>query len=519
MSFEYIPVPQWPPLTWLAKCRRGNSNVTVFYGSRVETAGEWFCEAVWAGDYESGGFDQTDIVAGSGARLRDGTVVFVSSGSTVDRLHSLQTGDEAWLSNSLSCLLMALGATVSPSYPKYFDDFGSITEGLHKYRRELATSAGPIQLTYFDNLLWDGQSLTVQPKPGKTRDFSTFARYRNFLESSLQRLSENAVVKQRRYPYRILGTVSRGYDSPTVTTLARQAGCVEALSFDRSARGDDDNGEVIARILGVRPLVVKRDAWQSMALPEIPFVASTPAGGDVLFKGAEEHLAGRVLLTGYHGDKVWDTETKDLSAHIVRGDDSGVGLTEYRLWVGFIHCPIAFWGVRQIRDVHALSHSSEMKPWNVGQPSYRRPICRRIVEEAGVPRELFGAHKRGMSVPLHAPGQFLTPASRDDYLGWLREHRREWTQHARIPPLPGVGACFDWGSVLSPGLFPMAVAADKLAHTRLVASKSSSRLDIRPIQRTPVPSSLHVSLGYRTCETPLSASILMDTALDVIVAS
>jgi hypothetical protein len=40
---------------------------------------------------------------------------------------------------------------------------------------------------------------------------------------------------------------------------------------------------------------------------------------------------------------------------------------------------------------------------------------------------------------------FLTPASRDDYLGWLREHRREWTQHARIPPLSGVGACFDWG--------------------------------------------------------------------------
>ena len=174
MGFEYIPVPQWPPLAWLARCYRANSRVTVFHGIQVETADEWFCEAVWAGDYESGSFDQTDIVAGSGVRLRDATAVFVSSGSTVDRLHSLQVEDGAWLSNSLSCLLAAVQATLSPSYPRYFDDFGSISQGLHKYRRDLATSAGPVQLTYFDNLVWDGQSLTVQRKPGGKRDFSTF---------------------------------------------------------------------------------------------------------------------------------------------------------------------------------------------------------------------------------------------------------------------------------------------------------------------------------------------------------
>ena len=203
----------------------GNSNVTVFHGSRVETADEWFCEAVWAGDYESGGFDQTDIVAGSGARLRDTKVVFVSSGSTVDRLHSLQMGDEVWLSNSLSCLLASLQATLSPSYPKYFDDFGSIIEGLHKYRRDLATSAGPVQLTYFDNLVWDGQSLTVQPKPGGNQISAPLPATATSSSRRLQLLSENLVAKRRRHPYRMLGTLSRGYDSPTVTALARQFGC------------------------------------------------------------------------------------------------------------------------------------------------------------------------------------------------------------------------------------------------------------------------------------------------------
>ena len=445
MRFEYVLVPQWPPLAWLARCRNREMKVAVFHGSQVETADEWFCEAVWTGDYETGGFDETDIVAGSGARLRDTKVVFVSSGSTVDRLHSLQVGDDVWLSNSLSCLLASLQATISPTYPKYFNDFGSIIEGLHKYRRDLATSAGPVQLTYFDNLVWDGQSLTVQPKPGGNQDFSTFARYRNFLESALQLLSENLVAKRRRHPYRMLGTLSRGYDSPTVTALARQFGCSEALSFDRSRDGDDDSGEAIAGIVGVRPLVVPRGAWRAMTLPEIPFMASTPAGSDVLFKGAEEHLAGRVLLTGYNGDRLWATDAKDLSPHIVRVDDSGVALTEYRLWVGFIHCPLPFWGARQIRDTQVISNSPEMSPWNVGPPSYRRPICRRIVEEAGVPRELFGVRKLGVSELIYRPGQFLTPASREDYLGWLKEHRREWLRHARIAPLPGAGACLDWG--------------------------------------------------------------------------
>ena len=44
----------------------------------------------------------------------------------------------------------------------------------------------------------------------------------------------------------------------------------------------------------------------------------------------------RVLMTGYHGDKVWAMESKDVSPAIVRGDPSGLGLTEYRLQAGFL---------------------------------------------------------------------------------------------------------------------------------------------------------------------------------------
>ena len=180
-----------------------------------------------------------------------------------------------------------------------------------------------------------------------------------------------------------------------------------------------------------------------MTLPEIPFMASTPAGSDVLFKGAEEHLAGRVLLTGYNGDRLWATDAKDLSQHIVRVDDSGVALTEYRLWVGFIHCPLPFWGARQIRDIQAISNSPEMSPWNVGPPSYRRPICRRIVEEAGVPRELFGVRKLGVSELIYHAGA-VSDASLQRRLSGLAQGTPAGMDTARAHCTPARGRALVW---------------------------------------------------------------------------
>jgi hypothetical protein len=435
MRFDYVQAPQWPPLAWLARCHAGSSTIAVFHGPRVETTDDWFAEAVWAGDYEGGGFDQTDIVAGSGARLRDDTVVFVSSGSTVDRLHSLQAGGDTWISNSLSCLLATVKGSLEPTYPRYQQDMRTIVYGLSSYQRVLKTSAGAVHLTYFENLRWDGRSLTLEAKPAGHRDFTTFARYRGFLESSMQLLAENMATK-RRYPYTMLSTISSGYDSPTVTVLARQAGCVETLSLDRARDGDEDSGAAIANMFGLRSRVVQRDAWRSMTLPEIPFMVGSPHGAEVVLKSAEDYLAGRVLFTGFHGDKMWAKDTQDLSENIVRGDNSGSALSEYRLWVGFIHCPVAFWGVRRIRDVHAISNSPEMKPWDV-TAQYSRPIPRRIVEEAGVPRELFGTRKRAADVALLSHQSSLTAQSFEDYMDWLREHRWEWVRHARIPPLWG----------------------------------------------------------------------------------
>ena len=70
MRFDYCLEQHWPVQAWLAQCHP--RHVLVRHGGRVETRDDWFCEAVWDGEIERGDFDLTDIVAGSGARIRDG---------------------------------------------------------------------------------------------------------------------------------------------------------------------------------------------------------------------------------------------------------------------------------------------------------------------------------------------------------------------------------------------------------------------------------------------------------------
>ena len=68
---------------------------------KIETRKDWFCEAVWDGDFDDGDFDQTDIVAGSGARHRNQNLTFVSAGSLMDRLQYIQVGKATYISNSI----------------------------------------------------------------------------------------------------------------------------------------------------------------------------------------------------------------------------------------------------------------------------------------------------------------------------------------------------------------------------------------------------------------------------------
>jgi hypothetical protein len=92
-------------------------------------------------------------------------------------------------------------------------------------------------------------------------------------------------------------------------------------------------------------------------------------------------------------------------------------MTEFRLSAGFINCAVPFWGARHIHKVVAISRQPAMKPWDV-PGDYSRPICRRIVESAGVPRDAFGRRKLAVSVMETV----LCDSSRPDYGRWCARH-------------------------------------------------------------------------------------------------
>jgi hypothetical protein len=72
----------------------------------------------------------------------------------------------------------------------------------------------------------------------------------------------------------------------------------------------------------------------------------------------------------------------------------GCALGEFRLRTGFLHFAPATIAAVHAPLIHGWNTAPEMQPWSIGG-DYDKPIARRIAEEAGVPRHLFGQEKKG----------------------------------------------------------------------------------------------------------------------------
>ena len=434
MKIDFIELADWPPLAWLAFIDSKRPQLTVWHGPQVETSELGFCEAIWDGEFEQFDFDKTDLVFGSGCRLRDDCITFVSAGSTVDRLQFYRRDDGICVANSLACLAEFNDLTVDVTADNYYQDFRSIEKGLARAVKQLATDKGPVELVYFHNIRWDGSTLNVVEKPRGDRRFRDFAAFEHFLRQSVSALGHNmrSYARQRRYDP--LGTLSTGYDSPVVAILGKHIGCRQVISFSAARGGLDDHGGDIARCLDLEVISADRNDWRRLKLAEVPFLAANGYGEEVHYATLGSQLQGKVLMTGFHGDKVWGKKLIDQSDNIVRGDPTGLGLAEYRLWQGFIHCPIPFMGARNVTEINRISNSAELKPWDI-PGDYSRPLCRRIIEDAGVPREFFGMEKKAASVVLRKrEDAFLSATSHDSYDEWLSERRPLWWQRWRLPP-------------------------------------------------------------------------------------
>jgi hypothetical protein len=418
MKLYPIQIDAWPKLAWVAQFTSGAERIDVYHGPMVEVAVDWCVEAVWAGRFEEGDFDTSDLIFGTGIRRRDGEIVFVNSGATTDRLWHCEREGVYYVSNSLPALMAAADVFLLDNH-NYWMDIKTICKGLEHYSRSIPTASGEIGVLYFHNLSYDGAGLRVVDKPDTAPWFSCYEEYHGFLCRTAEKLAENAVASARRHGIQLLGNVSSGYDACASAVIARHAGCREVVTMRQSSsfwRGSD-SGEEVARHLGLHC-----KAYNSKAryYPNEAAIWSA-SGRAFLVNWAQFEYPEPLCLyfTGCRGDMVWDYGTENIPNPFTVPSVGDLGIAEFRLIRGVFHCPVPFWGIRHVAELRGISVSDEMRKWSVGG-HYNRPIARRIVEDAGVPRGAFAIRKKNTAMASY----FLWPYSTDAVSSFRRYIRQ-----------------------------------------------------------------------------------------------
>lgn len=398
LKVEQVLHDEFPVLAWVAKFEPSNPDLlAVWCGKLVECHSDFVVEGVWPGCFEDKAFDRSELFYGSGFRIVEHTPRFVSSCSTVDRLWSHDDEGKITISNSLPCLLSISDVDLVRGNNNYAKAVETVVKG-RDYQKRFAVSKGKLRVHYFENLELRDGALTVIAKDEHVDSFPTFESYSKFLFETAYRMGRNAADSARRWPLSVLSTISKGYDSPVASILAKRAGAQRAFTITsaRSILPRGDSGALIAERIGLRceEYINKRKNFRD----ELWYWAANGSLQDMNFSLFDYPPGPSVIFTGFNGDMLWSRSAgSPPKDYLKRKDSTGLGFCEHRLVKGVIHCPVPFWGIRHIADIKRINETKGMKPWIV-DGDYDRPVPRRIVEGAGVPRELFGQRKGATTV-------------------------------------------------------------------------------------------------------------------------
>jgi hypothetical protein len=416
-KIDYEAIAGLPKLMWLADIRLDSKTLTVLHGPAVECRDEWLVEGVWDGEFARGDFHRSEHFFGSGVRVEGDVLYCAPSSALVDRLFYCRRQQTLLVSNSLILLLAFTGAKLDAEHD-YKVECCSILQGLEHYQKEFTVVHPEIDRfyqVYHENIVVDDEGISFERR-SRIHDIASFEQYNALLNDVLVRLKRCYTSPERRTRLEAFTTLSSGYDSTAVACLAKAIGVQTCFTSRRSNssmpalidkhRAFDDGGP-IADALHMQALYLSHRIASSSD-DELYFYAVDPAKTELVFHSMAAHIEktceAAVVFTGYHGDKVWDSglEEKYLSDEIIRGDVSGLRLSEIRLKSGFIHVAVPFIFARSVASISRISESPEMDPWRL-RNSYDRPIPRRIGETAGIDRRLFGLRKKMVSTSQPYP--------------------------------------------------------------------------------------------------------------------
>jgi hypothetical protein len=430
LSFQSIST--LPRLAWGARITRGDPVVQICHGASVEISADEFIEGAWDGDYAAGEFEKSPVLAGSGGKLTPNGVLFASPANMYERLHSVRVDGAVFISNSLAFTLALSQSRLDPAYRGYYSDLmDHYRSGIRVKSKHLRLAGGRrLQLHDCCNVMVTPDLELQRLEKAWTARPANYADYAQQLAATLGRVIANADAHERRWRFRPLVMLSQGYDTTAVAALGSQLGCREAATFRMSGAGHeylDDSGELIGRCLGYEVTTYERREYASAPdyRPEEFYLE--PWGVDCTMVAMERQLPGTLLLTGRSAEIVWSVRGKgrwglpDLQHPLDM--TPGCALGEFRLRLGFLQFAPATIAAIHAPLIHSWNASAELAPWSVGG-GYDKPIARRIAEEAGVPRLLFGQRKMGGPDPAHDPASMRHPRFYRWYERTMRRPRR-----------------------------------------------------------------------------------------------
>ena len=420
MNLAFEPRDQLPPLAWITVVEQHKATATVFHGPWVETFRAGYVEGVWDGPFGELGLDRSASVFGSGAVVRGDSITFVSSTSTTDYLFWSEAPGTGLVkvSNSLPLLLAAIDDELDARFDGYAVINESIMWGINRQLRQLPTKKGSVNRLIFWNLSVSAGAVCEVAKPPSPR-FADFGEYFSHVSQCYARLASNARDAQRTRRMSIFSTQSRGYDTTAINSMAKDHGIEKVFTVtkgkakgyyaneDRALEVDDDGTE-ICRFFGLPCIQIDRRAVETDPKLEYLFYASIHDNGDFNLQQIGAYVeTPTVLLTGCLGEMWYVTSYYDVRPGLIndelkRVDLGNHGLTEVRLAAGYVQLALPYIGARSREDVFQITESKEMEPWRLGT-AYDRPIPRRIAEQAGLPRNMFGQVKMASVVEFAPP--------------------------------------------------------------------------------------------------------------------
>lgn len=412
LRFEFESVTSLPRMSWCARVGR-NGVVKIQHGADVESRGDRFVEGAWDGEFESFAFDKAWALAGSGGLLRDDGCSFTAPFHPLEWLYVLEQADSTLVSNSLVFVLRQAGDGLDLTHPGYtFDVLRTARHGTKRQPGRLRTANGNQVALYEACHLFIDRDLRLHreemPQGPPPHDY---AEYFALLAGATRRIVANAADPARKAVYHPVAACSKGYDSTASAALASLAGCKEGVTFTRSGLPSghpllgvdkplmDDSGADALRALSMTVKEFERmDVVHMPGHPKAEFFYSLTAVTDAAHSSMQDALRGSVFFTGRHGERIWGPTARCKRQTFAEADDcnlAGRASTEFRLRLGYIQMPAPYIGALHGPAIHRITHAEDMRPWKLGTGYYDRPIARRLAEEAGVPRELFGHVKAG----------------------------------------------------------------------------------------------------------------------------